>query len=30
VRFRKAPEEVPVPTNGEELRARFKTLTIVS
>ena len=28
VRFRKAPKAIPVPTNGEELRARFKTLTI--
>jgi hypothetical protein len=28
VRFRKAPKAIPVPTNGEELRARFKTLTV--
>ena len=28
VRFRKAPKAIPVPKNGEELRARFKTLAI--
>ena len=28
VRFRKAPKAIPAPKNGEELRARFKTLAI--